>query len=521
LVPEESRERVAADLMSAVRRELVRPERSTSPGEDAFRFRHQLVRDATYDAIPKGERAEMHERFADWLEAVARESIAEQEEIVGYHLERAVRYRQELGPDDDATRSLARRASERLARSGRRASGRGDHAAALRLQRRALDLRSPEDRDVATLVYDTAVGEAEMARPEAAMQAFERAAALALEDGDEILEWLARIGATGQRMLVDPLATPTDDVMAELFEAIAVFERSGDDRGLATAWTYVADHRWLPCLFDQAKAAAGNAVEHAVRAGDAQLLARSVVTSLAAGGFGSERPDDSLGAIDRALEQVGPNLQIERLAAVERATSVAMLGDVRRAQAALEELSARADVDSAGFAGAAILETLATVDFWGGDLRAAEAHFKTAYQVLHARGDDAHASTEAANLARTLCWLGRFDEAEASADIAIATGAPDDLATQVPARIAKAWVSVSRGAFDDIETAIEAVHRYDGAEAPNSQGDAWLDLGCVFLAADRVSQARDAIGRAIELFERKGNVPMAAIARTQLERASR
>ena len=39
------------------------------PGDDAFRFGHILIRDAAYDAIPKRQRAALHERYADWLEA--------------------------------------------------------------------------------------------------------------------------------------------------------------------------------------------------------------------------------------------------------------------------------------------------------------------------------------------------------------------------------------------------------------------------------------------------------------------
>ena len=36
--------------------------------EDGFRFRHLLIRDAAYDSLPKATRAELHERFATWLE---------------------------------------------------------------------------------------------------------------------------------------------------------------------------------------------------------------------------------------------------------------------------------------------------------------------------------------------------------------------------------------------------------------------------------------------------------------------
>ena len=34
------------------------------PGEEAFRFRHILIRDAAYQAIPKERRAQLHETFA-------------------------------------------------------------------------------------------------------------------------------------------------------------------------------------------------------------------------------------------------------------------------------------------------------------------------------------------------------------------------------------------------------------------------------------------------------------------------
>ena len=65
LAPEE---RGDGRLTALVRRELIRPDRPQFAGEDAFRFRHLLIRDAAYDALPKSVRAELHERFADWLD---------------------------------------------------------------------------------------------------------------------------------------------------------------------------------------------------------------------------------------------------------------------------------------------------------------------------------------------------------------------------------------------------------------------------------------------------------------------
>ena len=62
---------VGAHLLALVRKEFVRPDRSAFAGDDGFRFRHVLIRDVAYASIPKELRAELHERFADWLEQAA------------------------------------------------------------------------------------------------------------------------------------------------------------------------------------------------------------------------------------------------------------------------------------------------------------------------------------------------------------------------------------------------------------------------------------------------------------------
>ena len=67
--------------------------------------------------MPKATRAELHQGLAGWLEA-ERGALVELEEITGYHLEQAARYKAELGRPDAA---LAARAGDHLAAAGRRA----------------------------------------------------------------------------------------------------------------------------------------------------------------------------------------------------------------------------------------------------------------------------------------------------------------------------------------------------------------------------------------------------------------
>src|SRR5204863_10073335 len=51
LAPEETQ--VTPRLAALVRKRLIRSDRALLAGEDAFRFRHLLIRDAAYDALPK------------------------------------------------------------------------------------------------------------------------------------------------------------------------------------------------------------------------------------------------------------------------------------------------------------------------------------------------------------------------------------------------------------------------------------------------------------------------------------
>ena len=130
LAPEETQ--VTPRLAALVRKELIRPDRAQLAGEDGFRFRHLLIRDAAYEALPKAMRADLHQRFATWLEQHGAE-LVELDEIVGYHLEQAYRYRTSSDAADDP--QLAAAARRRLTAGGHRAQLRADYGAAVSLLR--------------------------------------------------------------------------------------------------------------------------------------------------------------------------------------------------------------------------------------------------------------------------------------------------------------------------------------------------------------------------------------------------
>ena len=150
--PEETQ--VTPRLAALVRKELVRPDRGQLLGEDGFRFRHLLIRDAAYEAMPKAMRADLHQRFATWLEEHGAE-LVDLDEIVGYHLEQANRYRTELGAPDDP--QLAAAARRRLTAGGHARQLRADYGAAVSLYERAAALVPATEID---LTLETELGDA-------------------------------------------------------------------------------------------------------------------------------------------------------------------------------------------------------------------------------------------------------------------------------------------------------------------------------------------------------------------------
>ena len=110
-------EKLGPLLASLTAKELIEPTRSAFLDEDAYRFRHGLIREAAYRGLTKRLRAGLHERFADWLERRAAERDDEYDDLLGYHLEQAALYRAELGEPSLG----ARRPGRRAPRSGRAA----------------------------------------------------------------------------------------------------------------------------------------------------------------------------------------------------------------------------------------------------------------------------------------------------------------------------------------------------------------------------------------------------------------
>src|SRR5262249_44977272 len=129
-------------LEELLRRDFVLPEpRSSITGEEAFRFKHILIREIAYAGIAKTDRAELHAAFAAWLHGRGVEELVE---IRAYHLDRAVMLPGEL--DGKAPDTLVREPAAALEAAGVRALAREANRSGRELLLRAVELEPTLER---------------------------------------------------------------------------------------------------------------------------------------------------------------------------------------------------------------------------------------------------------------------------------------------------------------------------------------------------------------------------------------
>jgi predicted ATPase/class 3 adenylate cyclase len=513
LSSEPERSAVAGHVMTLVRKDLVRPDLTTLPGEDAFRFLHLLVRDAAYESTPKEVRAELHERFADWLEAVAGERIEEQEEILGYHLEQARRYHAELAPADERGSELGRRAARHLSAAGRRASARGDMGAAASLLRRAVALFEPGDRDRRALLAELGWVLIETGSYDEAGRALREAIDEAEAVGDRLTAAHARMGEVMLRVSSDPEGTG-EEAPRVANELIRAFVQAGDDLGLARAYRLRSTAPWLATRYSEMVADAERAAEHARRAGHQAEQGLSHEMFAVAYTFGPVPVAEALPRLAEAREEyAGRRRELE----AESAILLAMAGRLDESREVLERSRAVfEDLGRPAWA-ASMLFARGVVELIAGDAPEAERALRQGREEFLRIGERSVLSTLSAQLARALCLQHRFEEAEPFIEESREIASSEDVASQVGWRTAKAMVLADREELAEAEgLAREAVELAKSGDALDDQGDNLSVLAGILVAAGRSGEAAVLFEEAIALYERKGNVVSAARARERL-----
>jgi tetratricopeptide (TPR) repeat protein len=510
LLPAAVGENAADHLAALVRKELVRPTRSELAGDEAFRFRHQLIRDAAYEGLPKELRAELHERFADWLDRTA--GVLEREEVLGYHLEQSYRYRTELGPPDERTLELARRASALLGSAGRRAHAHGDLPAAAKLLERAVELAPERSAERIELMIErgTVLTSAEGDTVLAA--AIEEAVAIR----DRRLELLARIERESSRAWVDPGAR-RQEADAAIEEGMALFAELGDEPGLTQAWLAQGRLNMSDSQWRATREAYERAAVHAERAGDAEL-ALGILAGVPVTLCCDPTPaPEALRRTEEILARVGDHPRAHT-PLFWSAGLYTMLGDFDEARSRLAAVRAMIEgrgrfVERTGAVG--LVSGL--LELWAGDPEAAERDLRGCCDLLARVDETGVRSTLTAYLGEALYRLGRHDEAARCADESEALASADDRLSQAWLRIVRAKVLARRGDAEAAEeVAREAVALAADSDYLQLQGDTLAGLGETLVLLGRQPEAANAFEQALSAYERKGILPEAARMRALL-----
>ena len=507
LSPADGRSEVPRTLVGLVRKELIRPDRSGLAQGDAFRFRHMLIRDAAYERLPKSERAELHELFAGWLDLASGDRRSEAEEMVGYHLEQAFRYREELAPVDERARDLARRAAQRLIAAGGRAFERSDIGAAVNLLGRAAALLDPADPARIAILPDLGRALASSGRFDDAKACIAEALERAEAAGDQRAMAYARVVRC-----LDPGSEVNPGYWRRVAdESAAVFERLGDDRGLALSRELRADASWTEGNGAGYETELARALEHARRAG-AHREETLIVYGLGIVFVQGPTPvPDAIRRCHEILAHAPDDRGIEMAMSHALAHLHPRLGQFELARP-LAARSREIAAESGQRAEAAELTEVAwDVETLAGDHEAAERIIAEGCDQFAAMGEPNPLLERLLALSR-LARGGAVDVDRLTGIAAKATG----WFRANPLRVL-ALVRAASGNLDEAEAhARAAVEALTTTDFITFHADALLTLGDVLRSAGRTTEADAAFQQALDLYRQKGSLVSVEIAAARL-----
>jgi len=510
LADDDTRSEIGPSLATLTRKELIRADDSAFAGDEAFRFRHILIRDAAYEGMPKKTRAELHERFAAWLESVTVDRASEFEEIIGYHLERSCRLREELGWARRAVENVARRAAGHLESSGRRAYDRGDMPAAVNLLSRAAGLGQQDDHARLSLLPDLARGYFELARFDEADAALAEAIAGARASGDRGLEERAVL----IKLFNGLFTSPTGDlsrVRERARRATAVTTDARDDRAIGLAWS----------LFGLATYFMGNAAE------GEDALRQSITYARSANDRTTEY--DSLGwlpivvaygptPVSHALArfaEMRAGAETSRLAGgmvvhwllEQEGLLWAMQGDFARARANIAAVRATYQELGLTMSMASSSQAMAQIDLLRDDPGSAENGLRIGEEALQAIGESGSRSTVAALRAEALYRLSRYEESIAASKTSEALAWPEDLLSQVVWRGARGKSLARMGDPAGGEALCrDALKKIEVSDYISTHADSLVSVAEVLQLQGKDAEATSRFREALALYERKENL---------------
>ena len=418
-------------------REIVLPEtRSSISGQDAFKFKHVLIREVAYGGLSKAARAGYHQRFAEWLRKHAGEELLE---VRAYHLDHATALLAEL--DGAPPKRLATEAATALEEAGRRALAREANATARKLLVRAVELEPTVERRFQAARAAWRMSEFPVVSPE-----MQKVLSLAREAGDKDLEARA-LAALAEVSIFREGDVSRGEELAR--EALEVAER---DESKVLALEVLNTVAWWRGRLTEGEGYAQEQLEIARRLERADLESEALLSL--AGIYTSRQEDDRAEPLierAKALAEESGSLTARAHAYMQ---SGELYGWRRRDEEALEEYErARelfAEVGAATHLARAMLRIASTVRR-SGDLEEAEKLAREGIRILKPLEDRGTLCEVQRFLAEVLLDQGRLDEAELYALKAVETVGPQDVSSQASTKASLALVRASQGRDEEAE----------------------------------------------------------------------
>src|SRR6185312_2399991 len=276
-----------------------------------------------YELLPKASRADLHERYAAWLEERAGPRYGE---LVGYHLEQAHRWHAELRPRAVAERRpLADHAAERLSAAAHAALNRGDLPGGINLLRRTAELLPADAPARAPVLPELALALVQLGELPEADQLLSEAIRVARERRDELAEAHARTAQFFALVQLEPDAAP--GAISTHFQALhRTFTSASDDLGLSRLYRAQAFVHWLRGRTAQADTAWKRAVRHSRMAGDELGVADGLVWQSSAAALGPRHVPDAIADCRAILDQLRSDRRSQALSMRPLASLHAMAG---------------------------------------------------------------------------------------------------------------------------------------------------------------------------------------------------
>jgi tetratricopeptide (TPR) repeat protein len=297
-------------------------------------------------------------------------------------------------------------------------------------------------------------------------------------------------------------------------QAATLFERAGDEAGLARAWNLIGSVEWDLGQAGKQLPALERALEHAQRAGDTFETAEVLLSVTAALVRGPTPVPDGIARAERITDQYPANRGAEAYMCHALAHLRARIGEFDAARDAFARYRGFLQDTGAmtGYWRAA--EVLFDIEMLAGERETAAAVVEQAHSSLLEQGDPW--PYLCAFLAQARLALGKYSGASEVAEIAASSANAIEraLGLGVLARIRarEGDATESKGLIDE---AVAIVERTDFLF---DRGTVQLDRAEVMELLGRDGEARAARERALEMFQEKGDLVSAARTRALLER---